>query len=256
MEMGGLRGGSWRALWLVLSLSLAACTSAPTHNPMARWVESPNFDTRRPVIIVVHYTEQHSVQESLDTLRSANSQGQVSAHYLIGANGEIYQLVDDSKRAWHAGSGRWGTITDLNSASIGIELDNDGKTPFAQAQINSLLRLLDDLTTRLHIPRSQVIGHEDLAPGRKIDPGPLFPWRMLADAGYGLWPREPMTEPPPGFDPWLALSQIGYSLDDRAAAVQSFHHHFRGMEGNELDADDARILYALSNQRMNAEQAP
>ncbi|TBR40657.1 MULTISPECIES: N-acetylmuramoyl-L-alanine amidase [Dyella] len=247
---------SWRLLWMAMGLSLAACTSAPVHNPMARWVESPNYDIRRPVIIVLHFTDQHSVQESLDTLRSSNSQGQVSAHYLIGANGDIFQLVDDDKRAWHAGSGRWGTITDLNSASIGIELDNDGHAPFAKAQIDSLLRLLGDLTTRLRIPRSQVIGHEDLAPGRKNDPGPLFPWRTLAQAGYGLWPKEPLLEPPPGFDPWLALSQIGYALDDRAAAVQSFRHHFRGMEGQELDADDLRVLYTLSMQWMRVADNP
>ena len=108
----------------------------------------------------------------------------MSAHYLVGRDGRRYQLVADGERAWHAGPGRWGTITDVNSASIGIELANDGSTPFAQPQIASLLRLLGDLTDRLHIPRAQIVGHEDFAPGRKDDPGPLFPWKQLADAGY------------------------------------------------------------------------
>ena len=239
---------------LLFASILLACLSAcgPVRNPMARWVPSPNYDARRPVAIVIHFTDQGSVQKSLHTLRTANSGGPVSAHYLVGSDGAIYQLVADDERAWQAGPGRWGTITDLNSASIGIELDNAGHTPFAQAQIDSLLRLLADLTTRLHIPPTQIIGHEDLAPGRKDDPGPLFPWQRLAEAGYGLWPRGPLVDPPPGFDPWMALALVGYPLDDRPAAVRSFHHHFRGMEGDMLDAQDLRVLYALACQLTGA----
>ncbi len=227
---------------------LSACAPAPVRNPIAHWVPSPNFDQRRPVLIVVHFTDEHSAAQALETLRTANSGGPVSSHYLVGNDGRIYQLVADDQRAWHAGAGRWGTITDVNSASIGIELDNDGNSPFTQPQIDSLLRLLADLTTRLRIPRTQVIGHEDLAPGRKDDPGPHFPWQRLADAGFGLWPQGVLTDPPPGFDPWMALGLVGYPLDDRAATVRSFHHHFRGMEGDELDAQDLRVLYALSRQ--------
>ncbi|WP_430388696.1 N-acetylmuramoyl-L-alanine amidase [Dyella sp. 20L07] len=232
---------------LLLAL-LAACAPVPVHNPMAQWVPSPNADTRRPVLIVLHFTNEHSAAQALHTLRTANSGGPVSAHYLIGNDGHIYQLVADEQRAWHAGAGRWGTITDVNSASIGIELDNDGDSPFAQAQIDALLGLLTDLTQRLRIPRTQIIGHEDLAPGRKDDPGAHFPWQQLAQAGFGLWPRGPLVDPPPGFDPWMALGLIGYPLDNRAAAVRSFHHHFRGMDGDTLDAQDLRILYALSQQ--------
>lgn len=197
------------------------------------------------MLIVLHFTDETSVQQSLDTLRTHNPGGPVSAHYLIGKDGHIYQLVADSERAWHAGPGHWGTITDVNSASIGIELDNDGHSLFPPAQIQSLLRLLTDLTGRLHIPRTQIIGHEDLAPDRKDDPGPLFPWQELAAAGFGLWPEEVLLDPPPGFDPWLALAVIGYPLDDRAAAVRAFHNHYRGMGGDELDPQDLRILYAL-----------
>jgi N-acetylmuramoyl-L-alanine amidase len=232
-------------------LLLAACAHAPPRNPLATWVASPNYDARRPVLIVLHYTEQQSVQQSLETLRSSNSGGPVSAHYLIGSDGHIYQLVADERRAWQAGQGRWGTITDLNSASIGIELDNDGHSAFAQPQIDALLRLLTDLTTRWRIPPTQIIGHEDLAPGRKTDPGPLFPWQQLAASGFGLWPRGPLCDAPATFDPWMALATIGYPLDNRPAAVSSFHHHFRGIEGDELDAQDARILQNLVQQVMS-----
>jgi len=237
-----------RSAVLALILLLTACVHAPPRNPLATWVPSPNHDIRRPLLIVLHFTNQHSAQESLDTLRTKNSGGPVSSHYLVGADGHIYQLVSDQLRAWHAGPGHWGTITDVNSASIGIELDNDGTTPFAQPQIASLLRLLTDLTERLHIPRAQIVGHEDFAPARKDDPGPLFPWKQLADAGFGLWPQAPLVDPPAGFDPWMALGLVGYPLEDRAAAVRAFHHHFRGMRGETLDAEDMRILYSLTQQ--------
>ena len=234
-----------------LSVLLAACAAAPPRNPLASWVPSRNFDARRPVLIVLHFTEQESVQQSLDTLRSQNSGGRVSAHYLIGEDGRIYQLVADRDRAWHAGAGSWGTITDLNSASIGIEIDNDGREPYPEPQIAALLKLLDDLTTRLRIPKSQVIGHSDLAPTRKVDPGPHFPWKRLADAGYGRWPQRALPDPPPGFDGWMAMAMFGYSLDDRAAALRAFRMRFRGRDDGadltpQLDADDLRILHALS----------
>ncbi len=198
------------------------------------------------MLIVLHFTNQQSVQQSLRTLRTRNGSGPVSAHYLIGADGHRYQLVADAQRAWHAGPGHWGTISDVNSASIGIELDNDGQSAFAPAQIDSLLQLLADLTTRLHIPRTQVIGHEDMAPGRKDDPGARFPWQQLAEAGYGQWPRGVLVDPPPGFSPWLALRVVGYPLVDQAATVRAFHHHFRGIDTDQLDAEDLRILYALT----------
>ena len=240
----------------VLTVLLAACAHSGPRNPLATWVPSKNFDERRPVVIVLHYTEQDSVEQSLDTLRSRNSGGRVSSHYLLGKDGKIYQLVSDAKRAWHAGAGSWGAITDVNNASIGIEIDNDGKSPFPDAQIDSLIVLLRDLTTRLRIPPTQIIGHSDLAPTRKIDPGPLFPWKRLHDAGFGLWPADATQDPPAGFDPWLALQAIGYSTDNRADTVRAFHHRFRGMEGTELDAQDLRILHALTRTDDTTPPAP
>ena len=239
-----------------LTVLLAACAHSGPRNPLATWVPSKNFDERRPVVIVLHYTEQDSVEQSLDTLRSRNSGGRVSSHYLLGKDGKTYQLVSDAKRAWHAGAGSWGAITDVNNASIGIEIDNDGKSPFPDAQIDSLIVLLRDLTTRLRIPPTQIIGHSDLAPTRKIDPGPLFPWKRLHDAGFGLWPADATQDPPAGFDPWLALQAIGYSTDNRADTVRAFHHRFRGMEGTELDAQDLRILHALTRTADTTPAAP
>ncbi|MEO6154267.1 MAG: N-acetylmuramoyl-L-alanine amidase [Thermomonas sp.] len=239
-------------LVLLACLILGGCAHAPsTHNPMATWVPSPNFDERRPVIIVLHATEQTSVEQSLHTLRTGNRGGKVSAHYLIGDDGHIFQLVDDSKRAWHAGGGSWGAITDLNSASIGIEIDNERGEAYTDAQIDSVIRLLDDLCTRLGIPRTQVIGHSDLAPARKVDPGARFPWKRLADAGFGRWPQGELVDPPADFDPWLALAAVGYSLTDHAAAVRAFHRHFRAQDDGDnpqaaFDAQDLRILHRLN----------
>ena len=237
-------------------LLLAACAAQPARNPIAEWVPSANFNERKPVVIVVHATEQESAQQSLDTLRTHNSGGQVSAHYLIGDDGRIYQLVADARRAWHAGAGRWGTIHELNSASIGIEIDNDGVEPFSEPQIAALLRLLDDLTTRHRIPKTAVIGHSDLAPGRKIDPGPLFPWKRLADAGFGLWPDPDAPPPPPEFDPVNALRLIGYSTDNLEATIHSYRMRFRGDNAKALDAEDLRILHALTWQRSPVSQSP
>ncbi|MGO1072058.1 N-acetylmuramoyl-L-alanine amidase [Lysobacter sp. CA199] len=233
-----------------LVLALAACASVPPHNPLAQWRGSPNHNERRAQLIVLHHTQQDSVEESLRTLSTRNSQGQVSAHYLIGEDGRIYQLVAEDRRAWHAGAGRWGDIWDLNSASIGIEIDNDGSEPFAQAQIQSLLRLLADITERLGIPGYMIVAHGDIAPTRKTDPSVLFPWRRLAEAGFGLWPRENPAPPPPGFDAWAALRLVGYDLREPAAALAAFHRRFRGNEAREWQPGDAEILYDLQRQLM------
>ena len=239
----------WRLAVMCAALLLAACTHSPPRNPMAHWVPSPNQSARKPMLIVLHYTEQESVEQSLRTLRTGNSEGPVSAHYLIGERGDLYQLVADERRAWHAGGGSWGTISDVNSASIGIEIDNDGREPFTEPQIATLLRLLDDLCTRYGIPRTNIIGHADMAPVRKIDPGRLFPWQRLAEAGFGRWPAADRGPAPSGFDPMLALRLLGYSLDDPAAAIRAFHLHYRGIDTMALDEEDAGILHALTAEQ-------
>lgn len=230
---------------LLCAALLSACAHVP-RNPLATWVPSKNHDARRPMLIVLHYTDEESAEQSLHTLRTRNSGGPVSAHYLVGRDGHLYQLVADGQRAWQAGAGQWGTITDVNSASIGIEIDNDGHSPFPEVQIDSLIRLLDDLCTRLRIPRTAIIGHQDLAPARKPDPGPLFPWQRLAEAGFGRWPERIDEVPPANFDPWIALRLVGYPLDDRAATVRAFRNHYRGDAATTLDDTDRRILYALT----------
>ncbi|WP_101925566.1 MULTISPECIES: N-acetylmuramoyl-L-alanine amidase [Luteimonas] len=233
------------ALVVVAALLLSACAHQSPRNPLATWVPSSNHDARRPVLVVLHYTEQESVARSLDTLRTANSGGRVSSHYLIGQDGTRYQLVSDLDRAWHAGAGGWGAISDVNSASIGIELDNNGRVPFPEPLIESLLVLLDDLVTRWRIPAENIIGHSDLAPSRKIDPGVHFPWKRLAEHGYGRWPQAGTAPAPPGFDAVQALRAIGYPVDDLDATTRAFRTRYRGVATGGLDDEDRRILHAL-----------
>lgn len=240
-----------RVCWLGLLIAgLGACASAPPRNPLAEWHGSPNYGPRRAQLIVLHHTEMDSAEGALRVLRAGDPERRVSAHYLIGADGRLYQLVSEQDRAWHAGAASWGGIEDLNSASIGIELDNDGSAPFAEAQIQALLRLLRDISQRLSIPPQLVIGHGDIAPTRKHDPSALFPWSRLAQAGFGLWPRAERVAPPPGFDRWAALRTIGYDLRDPAAAQRAFHRHYRGQDSDGWLEGDDEILFDLQQQLM------
>ncbi|QDH71892.1 N-acetylmuramoyl-L-alanine amidase [Marilutibacter alkalisoli] len=251
-----------------MALAVAACTTAPARNPLAEWRPSSNFDERRARVIVLHHTEVKGAEAALEILQTRNSGGRVSAHYLIGADGRIYQLVAESERAWHAGASRWGGIGDLNSDSIGIEIDNDGASPFPDVQVEAIIVLLEDITTRLGIPRHLILGHADIAPTRKRDPSAHFPWQRLAEAGFGLWPRMPPAPASDGFDPWLAMRLIGYDLRDPDAARCAFQRRYRGIECR-LDADmpddagagsqwlpgDADILHDLQQQLMEMPDA-
>ena len=234
-------------------LTLMSCSTPnpapdPYKSPLASWQASENFEPRKPQLIIIHHTNMRSLAEALQTLQTSNPQGRVSAHYLIGREGEILQLVADDQRAWHAGVARWAGRSDLNSASIGIELDNDGSTPFTEVQITALLSLLQDLTTRLGIEPSQVWGHSDIAPARKDDPNKYFPWAKLAEAGFGLWPKNADSAVPEHFDPWLALALIGYDLSDKPATVVAFHRHYLGTESNDLRSEDLPVLADLVRQ--------
>ena len=257
-------GARTRAIASALGMAvLAGCAGAPQRSPLAAWSPSPNHDARQATVIVLHHTQMASFDGALRTLKSANTGGRVSAHYLIAEDGRIVQLVDERARAWHAGAGRWRGMIDLNDASIGIELDNDGTEPFAEAQVAALLRLLDDLCTRLAIPRHAVIAHADLAPTRKADPSAHFPWARLAAAGFGEWPRADAPPAPEGFDPVLALALLGYDTTDLPAALAAFRRRFRGMDtaptlvGSDegavpvaFDDEDRRILFDLQQQRL------
>jgi len=215
-----------RALAIALLGALAACAPLPQRAGMpTRWQPSPNFDERSVALIVIHYTADDGAALALRTL--TNPAAKVSAHYLVARDGEIVQLVDERARAWHAGESRWGALVDVNSASIGIELDNDGRTPFPAPQIDALLRLLGDLRDRHGFPAANVIGHADVAPTRKIDPGPLFPWRTLAMGGFGPWCDPPHSTAPPAFDAVLGLQAIGYDVRDPQAATRAFRLHHR-----------------------------
>ncbi len=151
----------------------------------ARWHPSPNFGVRRdglqPTLVVIHYTAMDSAQAALDRL--CDPDAEVSAHYLIGHDGTLWQLVAEDQRAWHAGAGEWRGQDDVNSRSIGIELDNRGDHPFSEPQMRQLETLLRDITDRWRIAPDNIIGHSCMAPGRKFDPGPRFDWARLERQG-------------------------------------------------------------------------
>ncbi|MFO7919682.1 MAG: N-acetylmuramoyl-L-alanine amidase [Nioella sp.] len=151
---------------------------------------SPNFGARRdglrPELVVLHYTAMESSAAAQRAL--CDPAREVSAHYLVSEAGEVLPLVDEDMRAWHAGAGEWAGRGDVNSRSIGIELANTGDAPFAARQMAALMALLPGILDRWSIPPQGVIAHSDMAPGRKIDPGPRFDWRRLARAGLSVWP--------------------------------------------------------------------
>ncbi len=174
--------------------------------------------------MIIHFTAQDSVQQTLHTFTITSTQ--VSAHYVIAKNGEVFHMVNDYLRANHAGLGKWGSITDMNSCSIGIEIDNNGNEPFTAPQVNSLLLLLAQLKKNYNIPQSNFIGHQDYAPKHKPDPGPFFPWKTLAQNGFGYWSDDILELPPDGFDYTIALKLIGYDTSDIKAAIVAFKRHF------------------------------
>lgn len=156
------------------------------------WVGTTNFNLRKPNFVVIHHTAQHSTEQTLKTFTLPRTS--VSSHYVIGRDGKVYQMLNNYLRAWHGGTGKWGNTTDLNSASIGIELDNSGSEAFSESQINSLLKVLAMLKRTYDIPTANFIGHSDIAPTRKTDPSSAFPWKTLAENGFGLWHKEDLLE--------------------------------------------------------------
>lgn len=211
----------------------------------ADWISTVNFNLRKPNYVIIHHTAQKSVDETLKTFTKTKTQ--VSAHYLVSKDGKVIQLLNDYLRAWHGGMAKWGSITDINSVSIGIELDNDGKSPFTDVQLNALLTLLLKLKNNYGIPTSNFIGHSDIAPSRKIDPNVFFPWRKLSEKGFGLMPDSLASDPIPStFDPIQALRVIGYDTKDPIAAIVAFKRHYLGKdEDATLSNEDLSALYNL-----------
>ena len=180
-------------------------------------------------MLVLHYTETATDQQALDILTNPNSAHPVSSHYVVGGDGRIYALVDESRRAHHAGVSYWHGVTDVNSASIGIEISNRGRdpqgraVPYDEAQIEVVSSLAADICARHSIAPWNVVGHSDVAPRRKIDPGELFPWRRLAARGVGLW-TDDFAKPTGTATEMLAA--IGYDVTDEASALIAFQRHF------------------------------
>lgn len=209
-----------------------------------KWIGTVNFNLRKPNFVIIHHTAQDSVQQTIRTFTLARTQ--VSAHYVIDDNGEVIQMLNDYLRAWHAGTGSWGKNTDINSSSIGIELDNNGKEPFSEAQITSLMALLSRLKKEYNIPIQNILGHSDIAPGRKQDPSIYFPWKTLAENGFGTWYDETSENAPLDFNPELGLRLIGYNTKNLNSAVSAFKLHYMQKEVNGvLDQNTINTIYAV-----------
>ena len=226
---------------------------------------SPNHGLRPsgvPIdMLVLHYTGMESGAAALERLCSASAE--VSAHYLVGEDGQVLQLVAEHRRAWHAGVSSWRGESNVNSRSIGVEIVNPGHAwgyrPFPAAQIAALIPLCLGIAARHGIPARNVVGHSDIAPNRKEDPGELFPWRALAEAGVGLWP-DPSPQTPVAAPALAAvqaaLSAFGYDVAAAGAyglaarnAVLAFQRRFRParMDGV-FDAACAGLLVSLLDQ--------
>lgn len=216
----------------------------PLKDSGTEFIGTVNFSLRKPNFIIIHHTAQNSCEETIKTFTTTKRE--VSAHYVICKNGKVLHMLNDLLRAHHAGIGRWGSLTDLNSSSIGIEIDNNGKEPFSNEQINSLLNLLSRLKDSYKIPVTNFLGHADIAPGRKVDPNKYFPWKTLADKGFGVWYDTTAVTVPVGFNALDGLRTIGYNTSKPTDAVQSFKLHFNSTDSTkQLTETDSKIIISL-----------
>lgn len=210
----------------------------------ANWVGTTNFSMRRPNFVVIHHTAQNTCDQTLKTFTLTRTQ--VSAHYVICREGTVHHMLNDLLRAQHAGVGKWGGVSDMNSNSIGIEIDNNGSELFSEAQINSLLLLLERLKKAYNIPQANFIGHMDWAPGRKVDPSRFFSWKTLADKGFGYWYDTTGVNVPADFNAVQALRIIGYNINKPEIAIQSYKIHFVPQDTvNVINDADKKILFDL-----------
>ena len=227
---------------------------------------SPNFDGRTapPSMLVLHYTGMKTGPEALDRLR--DPEAKVSSHYLVEEDGRVFRLVAEERRAWHAGVSFWRGRRNVNGDSIGIEIVNPGHEfgyrPFPEAQVERVIALVADIRTRWDIEDRDIVGHSDIAPDRKDDPGELFPWKRLSEAGHGLWaewpaaPGAPIGEGEEGaavFALQAGLTRLGYDLPPTgqfdattAAVVRAFQRHWRpGRVDGIADGETRARLNAL-----------
>ncbi|MGJ3258351.1 MAG: N-acetylmuramoyl-L-alanine amidase [Rhodospirillales bacterium] len=214
---------------------------------------SPNFNGREGTAIdmlVLHYTGMNSCTDALERL--CDPEAKVSAHYLIDEDGTVHRLVEEAARAWHAGVASWRGESNINSRSVGIELVNPGHEwsyrDFPDAQMRALVPLAKEIVTRHGIAARNVVGHADVAPARKQDPGEKFDWAMLAEAGVGLWPDTEHLPAPCGIGEVSALlSRIGYDVTDESAAVTAFQRHFRPSRvDGAADGETRRAIAAVA----------
>ena len=217
-----------------------------------RDIPSPNWNERQSPIsmIVLHYTGMRTGAEALE--RMCDPAAEVSAHYMIEEDGTVIQLVAEERRAWHAGRSYWRGITDINSASIGIELVNPGHEwgyrPFTEAQMDRLIPLLADIKVRHDIPRANIVGHSDVAPARKEDPGELFDWETLAAIHLVLkTPKITLGTPFENDGAFmLTLERFGYDISDGRAAVAAFQRRWRPRRiDGVIDGEIGAMLFAL-----------
>lgn len=213
------------------------------------FVGTTNFGMRKPNFVIIHHTAQNSCEQTLKTFTTKASQ--VSAHYVICKDGTVHHMLNDYLKANHAGVSKWGNTVDLNSASIGIEIDNNGFEKFTDEQINSLLTLLGNLKKAYNIPTANFIGHSDIAPTRKVDPNIYFPWKTLAQKGFGLWQDETIAvKADSNFNYLQALRIVGYDVKDTSAAIRAFKRHFMQDSTKKINEADKVVLQNLYKKYM------
>jgi len=213
-------------------------------NYAPNFVGTTNFSMRKPSYVIIHHTAQNSCDQTLKTFTLPRTQ--VSAHYVICRDGTVFHMLNDYLRAHHAGVSKWGGAIDINSSSVGIELDNNGFEHFDEAQINSLLVLLERLKKSFNIPASHFIGHGDIAPTRKNDPNWRFPWKTLSEKGFGLWWSDTSNvQLPQNFDYVTAIRLVGYDVKDTSAAIVRFKQHFLQDTTRGMTEPAQKVLYQL-----------
>ena len=197
---------------------------------------------------MIHYTAMESADAACRTL--CNPDNEVSAHYLIDEDGTVRSMVAEDMRAWHAGAGQWGEVTDVNSRSIGIELSNTGRVPFEEAQMCALEGLLAGIQQRWAIRPERFIGHSDMAPGRKIDPGPWFDWERFAKQEFGVWPERPLGVGKPVSIQALRqmAERFGYRCTDDDLLLEVFRLRFRARVQGPVDSIDLAMITDLADR--------